>query len=193
MSQTIKSYKNDITEAYKCEDCNYESFQKSDMERNINSNQYNIAVKVYKCNFCREKYKWINSLKQHMKKHEGYDEELDKEVLADLNVKLNMYGYKCTYCGYTSKWKSDVKRHQKRNFACSSRFIAHTSGTERTAVNVATNGEHISCTDKEVEKLVSAQMKEFDRKIELGQKVKFILDKHAFKKVWLSHELKDAL
>ena len=29
--------------------------------------------------------------------------------------------------------------------------------------------------------------------IDIGQKVKFILDKHAFKKVGLSHELKEAL
>ena len=33
-------------------------------------------VKVYKCNFCGEEYKWINSLKQHMKKHDGHGNEI---------------------------------------------------------------------------------------------------------------------
>ena len=56
---------------YKCQDCNYQSLQKFDMERHFNDMH---EVKVYKCNFCREEYKWINSLKQHMKKHEGHDE-----------------------------------------------------------------------------------------------------------------------
>ena len=47
--------------------------------------------------------------------------------------------------------------------------------------------------NEELEKKVSAQMEEFNRKIEIGRKVKFILDKHGLKKVGLSHELKDAL
>ena len=33
-------------------------------------------VKVYKCNFCGDEYKWINSVQQHMKKHEGCDGEI---------------------------------------------------------------------------------------------------------------------
>merc|ERR1711954_563193 len=47
--------------------------------------------------------------------------------------------------------------------------------------------------DEELEKRVYDEMEEFNRKIELGRKVKFIIDKHEFKKVGLSHELKDAL
>merc|ERR1711954_320376 len=31
------------------------------------------GIKIYKCNFCGEEYKWEYSLKRHMKKHEGYN------------------------------------------------------------------------------------------------------------------------
>ena len=60
MSQTIKRYSTDITTAYKCQDCNYQSIQKYDMETHIN---WMHDVEVPKCNFCGYEYKWVNSLK----------------------------------------------------------------------------------------------------------------------------------
>ena len=33
-------------------------------------------VKFYKCNLCGKEYKWIDSNKQHMKKHEGHDDKI---------------------------------------------------------------------------------------------------------------------
>ena len=49
----------------------------------------------------------------------------------------------------------NLKKHMKK----------HERGNED---NVATNEDQISCTDEELEKRVSAKMKEFNRKIELG-------------------------
>ena len=34
------------------------------------------GVKVYKCNFCGEEYKWESSLNRHMKKHEEHNGEI---------------------------------------------------------------------------------------------------------------------
>ena len=43
-----------------------------------------------------------------------------------------------------------------------------------------TNEEQICCTDGELEKRESAEMEEFNRKIELGRKLNKILNKHGF-------------
>ena len=51
---------------------------------------------------------------------------------------------------------------------------------QKTENNVTTNEEQISCTDGELEKRESAEMEEFNRKIELGRKLNKILNKHGF-------------
>ena len=58
---------------YKCQDYHYQCPKKSELEKHINRMH---DVKVYKCNFCRDEYKWEYSLKCHMKKHEGHDDEI---------------------------------------------------------------------------------------------------------------------
>ena len=74
----------------------------------------------------------------------------------------------------------NLKKHMKK----------HERGNED---NVATNEEQISCTDEELEKRVSAKMKEFNRKIELGQKLNKIMDKHGYNENMLDNDMKEAL
>ena len=65
--------------------------------------------------------------------------------------------------------------------------------------NVATNVEETclgngkSGNDEELEKRVIAQMNEFERKMELGRKVKVIVNKHNFNVNGLEKDMKDAL
>ena len=47
--------------------------------------------------------------------------------------------------------------------------------------------------DEELEKRVYDEMEEFNRKIELGRKVKFILDTNGYNTNGLENELKEAL
>ena len=58
---------------YKCQDCNYQCSLNSELTKHINGMH---GIKVYKCNFCGEEYKWEYSLKRHMKKHEGHNGEI---------------------------------------------------------------------------------------------------------------------
>ena len=67
----------------------------------------------------------------------------------------------CNVC-YKSMRGDNLKKHMKK----------HERGNED---NVATNEDQISCTDEELEKRVSAKMKEFNRKIELGRKLNIIV------------------
>ena len=64
-------------------------------------------------------------------------------------------------------------------------------GKPRNEDNVVTNGQKISC--KELENRVIAQMEEFERKIELGRKLKIIVNKHNFNVNGLVKDMKDAL
>ena len=59
-----------------------------------------------------------------------------------------------------------------------------------------TEGQQISFTDEQfiaLEKEVFADCKEFDRKIELGQKLNKIMDKHGYNENMLGNDMKDAL
>ena len=58
---------------YKCQDCNYQCSLNSELTKHINGMH---GVKVYKCNFCGEEYKWESSLNRHMKKHEEHNGEI---------------------------------------------------------------------------------------------------------------------
>jgi len=69
-------------------------------------------------------------------------------------------------------------------------------GEPRNQDNVVSNGQKISCTsgnDKELQNTVIAQMEEFKRKIELGRKLKIIVNKHNFIVNGLQKDMKDAL
>ena len=63
----------------------------------------------------------------------------------------------------------------------------------KTEDNIGTNEEQISCIDEELEKRVSAKMKEFNRKIELGQKLNKIMDKHGYNENGLDNDMMVAL
>ena len=85
----------------------------------------------------------------------------------------------CNVC-YKSMRGDNLKKHMKK----------HERGNED---NVATNEDQISCIDEELEKSVSAKMKEFNRKIELGRKLNKIMDKHGYNENGLDNDMKEAL
>merc|ERR1712025_414381 len=85
----------------------------------------------------------------------------------------------CNVC-YKSMRGDNLKKHMKK----------HERGNED---NVATNEDQISCTDEELEKSVSAKMKEFNRKIELGRKLNKIMDKHGYNENGLDNDMMVAL
>ena len=164
-----------ITEAYKCQDCNYQYFRKSDMERHINLNKYHITVKVYKCNFCGDEFKGKRNLKQHL-------DGMHSGVI-----------YKCSSCGEEYKWmnyfKQHMEKHEGHDYEIGLPTMAYTPGTGKT------EGLHISCTSENfiaLEKLVSDKMKEFNRKIELGQKLKVFVNKNGYNENGLDNDMKEA-
>ena len=63
----------------------------------------------------------------------------------------------------------------------------------KTEDDIGTNEEQISCIDEELEKSVSAQMDEFDRKMELGRKLDKIMDKHGYNENGLNNDMMVAL
>ena len=64
----------------------------------------------------------------------------------------------------------------------------------KNANNVVTKGLHDGKigNDEELENRVIAQMNEFERKMELGRKVKVIVNKHNFNVNGLEKDMKDA-
>ena len=88
--------------------------------------------------------------------------------------------------------KKHMKKHERGN---DDNIITKGVHDGKTENNVTTNGENIRYTDEELEKRVFAQMEEFNRKIELGQKLNKIVNKHGFNEnifEW-ENELKEAL
>ena len=76
------------------------------------------------------------------------------------------------------------------------RHIKRHKGKPRNEENVVTNRQKISITcgsDKELENRVIAQMEEFERKIELGRKLKIIVNRHNFNVNGLEKDMKEAL
>ena len=66
----------------------------------------------------------------------------------------------------------------------------------KTENNVTTNGEHIRYTDEKfiaVQKRVFANLKEFDRKMELGRYVKLVVDTNGLNENGLDYDMKEAL
>ena len=76
------------------------------------------------------------------------------------------------------------------------RHIKRHEEKPRNEENVVTNRQKISITcgsDKELENRVIAQMEEFERKIELGRKLKIIVNRHNFNVNGLEKDMKEAL
>ena len=76
------------------------------------------------------------------------------------------------------------------------RHIKRHKGKPRNEENVVTNRQKISITcgsDKELENRVIAQMEEFEQKIELGRKLKIIVNRHNFNVNGLEKDMKEAL
>ena len=85
----------------------------------------------------------------------------------------------CNVC-YKEMRGDNLKKHMKK----------HERGNED---NVATNEEQISCTDEELKKKVSAKMKEFNRKIELGRKLNKIMNESGYNENGLDNDMMVAL
>ena len=66
----------------------------------------------------------------------------------------------------------NLGRHMKRHGQIENNVVTNGQGT--------TLGNGKSGNDQELEKRVIAQMNEFERKMELGRKVKVIVNKHNF-------------
>ena len=99
----------------------------------------------------------------------------------------------CKVC-FKSMRGNNLKRHIKKHDEKTEDDVV-TKGLHdrKTEDNVATNGAQISCTDDELEKRVSAKMKEFNRKIELGRKLNKIMDKHGYNENGLDNDMMVAL
>ena len=92
----------------------------------------------------------------------------------------------CNICFKTMR--GDVlQRHMKRHERKNENNVVVTNGQGTTL------GNGKSGNDEELEKRVIAQMNEFERKMELGRKVKVIVNKHNFNVNGLEKDMKDAL
>ena len=120
--------------------------------------------KTKTCNVCFKSMRGDN-LMRHMKKHdEKTEDNIVTKGLHDGKTEDNI----------VTKRLHDVK----------------------TENNVTTNGEHIRYTDEKfiaVQKRVTAQMEEFDRKMELGRYVKLVVDKNGYNVNGLDNDMKEAL
>ena len=120
--------------------------------------------KAKTCNVCFKSMRGDN-LKKHMKKHQGENED---------NI--------------VTKGLHDVKTDDN--------IVTKGLHYEKTENNVTTNGENIRYTEEKfiaVQKRVSAQMEEFDRKMELGRYVKLVVDKNGLNENWLGNDTNEAL
>ena len=91
----------------------------------------------------------------------------------------------------------NLKKHMKRNEReYEDNFITRGVYDWKTVDIVATKGQQIRCTSEKsmgLEKRLHAKLKEFNRKMEIGRKVKFILDKHGYNENGLDNHMKEAL
>ena len=87
-----------------------------------------------------------------------------------------------------------LKRHMKKHdVKTEDNDVTKGLHDGKTEDNIGTNEEQISCIDEELEKSVSAQMDEFDRKMELGRKLNKIMDKHGYNENGLNNDMMVAL
>ena len=99
----------------------------------------------------------------------------------------------CDVC-FKSMRGDILKRHMKKHdVKTEDNFLTKGLHDGKTEDNIGTNEEQISCTDEELEKRVSAKMKEFNRKIELGRKLNKIMDKHGYNENGLDNDMMVAL
>ena len=88
------------------------------------------------------------------------------------------------------KLKSHKKKHERGH---KDNIVTKGVYDVKTEDNIVTYGQQISCTDEELENEEININKEFNRKIELGQNLKLIVDKHGFNENGVDNELKEAL
>ena len=117
-------------------------------------------------------------------KHEFKKVGLSHE-LKDALKTYGLYGetkddmYTCTYCENVKTYRLDVNEDKYKCKFCGNSCFVKTDEQWELMLN---NKE---LYDEELEKRVYDEMEEFNRKIEIGRKVKFILDKHGFNENWL--------
>ena len=99
----------------------------------------------------------------------------------------------CKVC-FKSMRGDHLKRHMKKHdVKTEDNDVTKGLHDGKTEDDIGTNEEQISCIDEELEKSVSAQMDEFDRKMELGRYVKLVVDKHGYNVNGLDNDMKEAL
>merc|ERR1711954_599022 len=99
----------------------------------------------------------------------------------------------CDVC-FKSMRGDILKRHMKNHDGKTEvNILTKGSHDGKTEDNVGTNEEQIICTDEELEKRVSAKMKQCYTKKELGQKFNKIMDKHGYNGNALDNDMMVAL
>ena len=118
-------------------------------------------------------------LKKHMKKHErGNDDNIITKGVND--------------------WKTEdiIVTKELHDGKTEDNIVTKELHDGKTENNVTTNGEHIRYTDEKfiaVQKRVTAQMEEFDRKIELGRNLNKIMNEYGYNENGLEKDMKEAL
>ena len=74
----------------------------------------------------------------------------------------------CDVCFKSMRGDNLMKHKKKHDVKTEDNVVTKGVHDVKTGDNIGTNEEQISCIDEELEKRVSAKMKEFNRKIELG-------------------------
>ena len=99
----------------------------------------------------------------------------------------------CDVCFKSMRGDNLMKHKKKHDVKTEDNVVTKGVHDVKTGDNIGTNEEQISCIDEELEKRVSAKMKEFNRKIELGRKLNKIMDKHGYNENGLDNDMKVAL
>ena len=71
--------------------------------------------------------------------------------------------------------------------------IRHGQGNEDNVVNKEKKISCTSVTDKDLEKILHAKIKEFNSKIEMGRSIKLLVDKHGYNVNGFDNDMKEAL
>ena len=103
----------DDEKPYKCQQCDYQTKQKSHVQLHINSKHKGI---LYPCQQCDLQVASPNSLLRHIKsKHEGFKypcQQCDYQATTSSNLQLHIRSKQCDYHG---NYQSTLNGHKKSN------------------------------------------------------------------------------
>ena len=110
----------DHEKPYKCQQCDYQTKQKSHVQLHINSKHKGI---LYPCQQCDLQVASQNSLQRHIKsKHEGFKypcQQCDLQTTSLFHLKHHVQSkhegikYKCQQCDYQSGYPNKLNAHIK--------------------------------------------------------------------------------